>query len=146
MIEIKWEISAIEAPSVVSPPYAAGKTTVLSPNGIAVAQSATLIISLSVFKRSKIIINTAGKIIRRIKEARYTFLLLASLFSLYSPITKPVSSIASGDIQAPAEETAEVINFGRGTQVSPHTAPSINEIKIGLTKDLGLILRPPCWA
>lgn len=46
-------------------------------------------------------------------------------------MTKPVSSIASGDIAAPPIATAPVKNFGNGKAISPSVAPSSIEIQIG---------------
>lgn len=63
-----WEIIAIDAPVFVSPPYAAGNTTVFKPRGVAYANSASVRtssdapISLSITSRIAGIINNLNAV------------------------------------------------------------------------------------
>ena len=69
IMDRRCEMKAIAAPKVVSPPYAAGKTTVLSPSGIAAAHRVTLTMSSGTPQSFITVKITAGKAISRIKEA-----------------------------------------------------------------------------
>jgi hypothetical protein len=57
------EIIAIDAPVEVSPPYAAGKTTVFKPNGVPKAKNAIIIAVSSAPRTISNAINKAGKTI-----------------------------------------------------------------------------------
>ena len=81
-IDIRCDISAILAPGVVSPPYAAGKTTVLSPKGIAVAHNVSIIIVESVFKSFNTITKTKGITISLKIDAKYILWVFARAFKL----------------------------------------------------------------
>ena len=59
-IQSELEINAIDAPVDVSPPYAAGNTTVFSPNGVPKANNVRISVFLSAPKSHRIPTNSAG--------------------------------------------------------------------------------------
>ena len=64
-----FDISAILAPVLVSPPYAAGNTIVFNPNGVATAPIKAIIIFLSTLRAIKISAAIAGITISLKREA-----------------------------------------------------------------------------
>ena len=70
------------APVLVSPPYAAGKTIVFNPSGVAYAKRASVIISFEAPKSSIIISITDGIAMSLNAAARYIRFLVRSVLSL----------------------------------------------------------------
>ena len=62
MTQTVWEMVAIDTPVEGSPPYAAGKTTVFSPNGVPKAKKHIVSAVLFAPKSFSITTNSAGRI------------------------------------------------------------------------------------
>ena len=72
------DIIAIDAPVEVSPPYAAGNTTVFNPNGVPYAIKVRYNVFLSAPIKCRSKINIVGSTSKRKKVAIYTFLFFKS--------------------------------------------------------------------
>jgi hypothetical protein len=118
------EMSAIEAPGFVSPPNAAGKTTVLSPIGSAKELRAGATIYSGKFNHFRTDTNTAGIATSRISEAIYTLLLDTISESLYLPITIPVNNIANTPTHPESPVIVDITNSGTGMLKIPRIIPA----------------------
>ena len=100
--------------------------------------------SASIFSSPSTRAKKAGIINRRRTLTIYTFLSESSFFTLYVPMVKPVSSIASGAMQLPVLLRTVVTKLGRGRASIPRSMPSTSEMHTGLMRFFrGFLCSPP---